>query len=189
MRVLAIVLPAVRRTLGVIPPRALAVPVRFATTSSAAPPRLPPADPSTLALLTSYSKWQLLPTTGRLAKTFEFRDAATAGRFMAQARDALARLCASECPLTPQQTDASAPALATGAGAAAAAAAASSSSSAPAGKGTGASGPHRVDFVVALRGVSDSESGRAGGITQRELDVALAVDDVAAELQLGGRWN
>jgi hypothetical protein len=32
-------------------------------------------------------------------------------------------------------------------------------------------------------------SGAAASLTQREVDVAMAADDVAAELQLGGRWN
>jgi hypothetical protein len=183
MRSMRALVSVARRTRAQLLPRTGPVLLRVASsTSSTSSSSLPPADPATLALLTSYSKWRLLPATGRLSKTFEFRDAATAGRFVAQARDALARLSASECPLThvepaPQaQTPEAAAARAQGATAGAATGAGTKGKPA-------ASGPRQISFVVDLRGVSE------GKVTQRELDVALAVDDVAAELQLGGRWN
>jgi hypothetical protein len=39
------------------------------------------------------------------------------------------------------------------------------------------------------KGAPQAAGGPPRVITQRELDVALVVDDVAAELQLAGRWN
>lgn len=50
-----------------------------------------------------------------------------------------------------------------------------------------------IKDASALGGDASEEGGDAPGMgrapTAVEVDIALAVDDVAAELQLGGRWN
>ncbi len=109
-----------------------------------------PADAGALRMLTSFGKWAAPGddagrTAGVLVKTYEFRDARTAGRFVAQARDAFAA-AGARAPAVALSHDGGA-------------------------------------RVVAAVGAG------AAAVSQAHVDAAMAADDVAAELQLGGRWN
>jgi hypothetical protein len=47
-----------------------------------------------------------------------------------------------------------------------------------------------VATVSDLQGVDGAvAAGVASAVSQRDLDIAMGLDSVAAELQLGGRWN
>jgi hypothetical protein len=173
------------------------------------------ADPDVLHMLTTISKWSRT-ASGHMRKRYEFRDARTAERFLNQAQDAFLRVpgwggvsggggggggdgggsaaagatsVASEAPH--MHREGGIVVLVVGGPRAAAVAAGAGAGGTSAGAGAPAPSTHAPSSSPSPSSPPSHPhaSHHTRAVMQRELDLALAADDVAAELQLGGRWN